>query len=132
VATAYADLKTLASQYGAPAPAPLPIAQSAYDNRLFLLATVAYADAFTNGDSSTQDRDIVRADYAAQYNIGLIWAQRVDSNQRQEGLARLATACRIDERQQLNSPEACNELQALAGPRNKWPLPIADPLIGSG
>jgi hypothetical protein len=49
VATAYADLKALANQYGV---APRPIAQRAYDDRLFLLATAAYADAFRNGDSS--------------------------------------------------------------------------------
>jgi hypothetical protein len=129
VATAYTDLKSLAGQYGVQSPAPLPIAQSAYDNRLFLLATVAYADAFANGDSSTEDRDVVRADYAAQYNLGHVWAQRTDSTQHQEGLARLATACRIDERNQLNSQEACTELQSLVGPRNKWPAPLADPLI---
>ena len=58
VATAYTDLKSVASQYGVQPPAPLPIAQSAYDNRLFLLATVAYADAFRNGDSSAQDRAV--------------------------------------------------------------------------
>ena len=129
VASAYADLKTLASQYGVQPPAPLPIAQSAYDNRLFLLATVAYADAVTNGDASTQDREVVRAEYAAHYNLGLIWAQRSDVAQRQEGLARLATACRIDERNQLNSPEACNELQILVGPRTRWPAPLAGPFI---
>ena len=39
-----------------PLPPPLQIAQSASDNRLFLLATVAYADAFKNGDSSAEDR----------------------------------------------------------------------------
>jgi hypothetical protein len=129
VASAYTDLKSLASQYGVQAPSPLPIAQSAYDNRLFLLATAAYADAFTNGDSAVEDRDVVRADYAAQYNLGRIWAQRTDAKQREEGLARLATACRIDERNQLNSPEACTELQTLVGPRNKWPAPLADPLV---
>ena len=129
VASAYGDLKSLASQYGAPPPAPLPIAQSAYDSRLFLLATVAYADAFTNGDSSTQDRDFVRADYAAQYNLGSVWSQRSDPGQRTEGLARLATACRIDETQQLNSPEACMQLQRLVGPRARWPAAAADPLI---
>jgi len=129
VATAYTDLKTLASQYGVQAPPPLPIAQSAYDNRLFLLATVAYADAFTSGDSAKEDREVVRADYAAQYNLGRIWAQRTDTKQHQEGLARLATACRIDERNQLDSPEACTELQTQVGPRNKWPAPLADPLI---
>jgi hypothetical protein len=129
VATAYADLKTLSTQYGVPPPPPLPIARSAYDNRLFLLATVAYADAFRNGDSSAEDREVVRADYTAQYNLGLIWAQRTDATQRQEGLARLATACRIDERDQLGTPEACNKLQALVGPRYKWPAPLAEPLI---
>jgi hypothetical protein len=129
VVTAYMDLKTLASQYGAQQPSPLPVAQSAYDNRLFLLATVAYADAFTNGDSSAEDRDIVRADYAAQYNLGLTWSQRTDAVQRRDGLARLATACRISERNQLGSGEACNELQTLLGPRARWPQPLADPLI---
>jgi hypothetical protein len=129
VATAYADLKTLSVQYRVQPPPPLPIARSAYDNRLFLLATVAYADAFTNGDSSVEDREVVRADYAAQYNLGLIWSQRTDVTQRQEGLARLATACRIDERDQLGSPEACTKLQALLGPRNRWPAPLAEPLI---
>jgi hypothetical protein len=129
VATAYADLKTLANQYGVQPPPPLPIARSAYDNRLFLLATFAYADAFANGDSSTEDREVVRADYAAQYNLGLIWSQRADATQHQEGLARLATACRIDERNQLGSQEACNKLQILLGPRNRWPPPLADPLI---
>ena len=131
VAMAYADLKTLAAQYGLQAPAPLAIAQSAYDNRLFLLATVAYGDAFQNGDSSAQDRTVVRADYAAQYNLGHIWAQRADSAQRQEGLARLATACRISEQNQLSSPEACNELHTLAGPRTRWPALFADPLTGT-
>jgi hypothetical protein len=130
VATAYADLKTLASQYGVRPPAPLPIARSAYDNRLFLLATVAYADALTNGDSSAEDRDVVRADYAAQYNLGRIWAQRSDVVQRQEGLARLATACRIDERNQLGSGEACHQLQVLVGARALWPTPLSDPLVG--
>ena len=90
---------------------------------------MAYADAFANGDSSAEDRDVVRADYAAQYNLGLIWAQRSDSKQRQEGLARLATACRIAERTQLGSAEACNELQNLVGSRTRWPAPLADPLI---
>ena len=131
VAMAYADLKTLAAQYGLQAPAPLAIARSAYDNRLFLLATVAYGDAFQNGDSSAQDRTVVRADYAAQYNLGHIWAQRADSAQHQEGLARLATACRISEQNQLSSSEACNELQMLAGPRTRWPAPLADPLTGT-
>lgn len=107
----------------------LPIAQGAYDNRLVLLATVAYADAFRNGDSSAEDRAVVRADYAAQYNLGHIWAQRADVTQRQEGLARLATACRIHERNQLSSPEACNELQILAGARSRWPAPLPDPVI---
>jgi hypothetical protein len=129
VATAYADLKSVAGQYGVPLPPPLPIARSAYDNRLFLLATAAYADAFTSGESSVDDREVVRADYAAQRNIGLIWANRSDSGQRQEGLARLATACRIDERIELGSPEACDDLRVLLGPREKWPLPLADPLI---
>ena len=63
VVTAYQDLKNLASEYGVQQPPPLPIAQSAYDNRLFLLATAAYADAFANGESSTEDRSVVRADY---------------------------------------------------------------------
>lgn len=129
VATAYADLKVLATQYQQPQPAPLAIAQSAYDYRLFLLATVAYADAFANGDSSAQDREVVRADYSAQYNLGLIWSRRTDGLQRQEGLARLATACQIDERQQLNSREACNQLLTLVGPRTRWPTAIGDPLI---
>ena len=129
VATAYADLKTLATQYEVQPPPPLPIARSAYDNRLFLLATAAYADALTNGDSSAEDRDVVRADYAAQYNLGLIWSQRADATQRQDGLARLATACRISERNQLGSPEACGQLQALLGSRTRWPQPLADPLI---
>ena len=129
VATAYADLKTLATQYEVQAPAPLPIARSAYDNRLFLLATAAYADALANGDSSAEDRDVVRADYAAQYNLGLIWAQRADATQRQDGLARLATACRISERNQLGTLEACSELQTLLGARTRWPQPLADPLI---
>jgi hypothetical protein len=129
VVAAYTDLKTTATQYAVPPPPPLPIAQSAYDNRLFLLATVAYADAFINGDSSKQDRDVVRADYAAQYNLGLIWSKRTDSSQRQDGLARLATACRISERNQLGSPEACNELQAVLGARIRWPAPLGDPLI---
>jgi hypothetical protein len=132
VATAYADLKTLATQLAVQPPPPLPIARSAYDNRLFLLATVAYADALTNGDSSTEDRDVVRADYAAQYNLGLIWSQRADATQRQDGLARLATACRISERNQLGSPEACTQLQALLGARTRWPQPLADPLIDTG
>jgi hypothetical protein len=129
IATAYADLKTLSTQYGVAPPPPLQIARSASDNRLFLLATVAYADAFRNGDSSAEDREVVRADYAAQYNLGLSWSQRTDVAQRQEGLARLATACRIDERDQLGSPEACTKLQALLGPRGRWPAPLADPLI---
>jgi hypothetical protein len=129
VATAYADLKALSTQYRVQPPLPLPIARSAYDNRLFLLATVAYADAFTNGDTSVEDREVVRADYAAQYNLGLIWSQRTDVAQRQEGLARLATACRIDERDQLGSPEACAKLQVLLGPRGRWPAPLAEPLI---
>jgi hypothetical protein len=129
IATAYADLKTVASQYGVEPPPPLPIAQSAYDNRLFLLATAAYGDAFRNGDSSTADRAVVRADYAAQYNLGHIWAQRADVAQHQEGLARLATACTIGERNQLNSPEACNELQLQLGSRTRWPAPLADPLL---
>lgn len=129
IATAYADLKTLSTQYGVPPPPPLQIARSASDNRLFLLATVAYADAFKNGDSSAEDREVVRADYMAQYNLGLSWSQRTDVAQRQEGLARLATACRIDERDQLGSPEACNKLQVLLGPRGRWPAPLADPLI---
>ncbi len=129
VATAYADLKTLATQLAVQPPPPLPIARNAYDNRLFLLATVAYADALTNGDSSVEDRDVVRADYTAQYNLGLIWSQRADATQRQDGLARLATACRISERNQLSSPEACNALQATLGPRTRWPQPLSDPLI---
>jgi hypothetical protein len=128
VATAYADLKTLATQYEVQPPPPLPIAQSAYESRLFLLATAAYADALTNGDSTAEDRDVVRADYAAQYNLGLIWSQRVDTTQRQDGLARLATACRISERNQLGSPEACSRLQAVLGSRTRWPQPVADPL----
>jgi hypothetical protein len=129
VAAAYADLKSVAGQYGMALPPPLPIARSAYDNRLFLLATAAYADAFTSGESSLEDREVVRADYAAQRNIGVIWAYRSDSGQRQEGLARLATACRIEERIQLGSPEACDDLRVLLGPREKWPAPLADPLI---
>jgi hypothetical protein len=129
VAAAYADLKSMAGQYGLALPPPLPIARSAYDNRLFLLATAAYADAFTSGESSVDDRELVRADYAAQRNIGEIWANRSDGGQRQEGLARLATACRINERIQLGSPEACDDLRVLLGPREKWPPPLADPLI---
>jgi hypothetical protein len=129
VVTAYSDLKTLATQYGAQPPAPLPIAQSAYDNRLFLLASAAYADAFANGDASSDDRAVVRADYAAQYNLGLIWAHRSDATQRQDGLARLTTACNINEQYQLASGEACSELQMLVGPRTRWPSPVADPLL---
>jgi hypothetical protein len=129
VVAAYTDLKTLARQYSVQTPPPLPVARSAYDNRLYLLATVAYGDAFANGDSSGEDRDIVRADYAAQYNLGLIWSKRTDASQRQEGLARLATACRISERTQLGTAEACTELQALLGSRARWPQPLADPLI---
>ena len=129
VVTAYTDLKTLASQYGVQPPPPLPIAQSAYDHRLFLLATAAFADAFVSGDTSAQDRSVVRADYAAHYNLGLIWANRSDPAQRQDGLARLATACRIDEHNLLGSPDACNELQILVGPRTRWPAPLADPFV---
>ena len=132
VVTAYTDLKRLAGQYGVEPPAPLPIAQTAYDNRLFLLATAAYADAFANADTSADDRAVVRADYAAHYNVGLIWAHRSDAAQREDGLARLATACGIDERYQLGSPEACNQLQTLLGPRTRWPSPVADPLLTSG
>jgi hypothetical protein len=128
IATAYRDLKATANRCGV-ALAPLPIAQRAYDDRLFLLATAAYADAFRNGVSSPTDRETVRADYAAEYNLGLAWSRLTDSAQRQEGLARLATACRIDERDQLGSPEACNQLQALAGVRVRWPVPAADPLL---
>ena len=131
VLTAYTDLKTLATQYGVQTPAPLPIAQSAYDNRLFLLATVAYADAFANGDTSADDRAVVRADYAAFYNLGLSWAQRADASQRQDGLARLATACRINDLHQLGSPDACNALQTLVGPPTRWPAPVMDPLINA-
>jgi hypothetical protein len=131
VAMAYADLKTLASQHGVDPPAPLPIARSAYDNRLFLLATVAFADAFANGDSSPQDRDVVRADYAAQYNLGLAWSQSTDLAQHQEGMARLATACRINQQNYLGSPEACNRLQAAFGSIANWPAPLPDPLINA-
>jgi hypothetical protein len=126
---AYADLKTLASQYGLDSPPPLQIARSAYDNRLFILAVAAYADAFSSGESSPQDREVVRADYTAQRNIGLVWSQRPDSGQRQEGLARLATACRISEQTQLGTTEACDDLRTLLGPREKWPAPLADPLL---
>jgi hypothetical protein len=129
VVAAYTDLKSLARQYGVQQPAPLPIAQSAYDNRLFLLATAAYADAFSNGDTSPDDRAVVRADYAAHYNLGLIWAQRLDATQRQDGLAMLASACRISEQYQLGSGEACSELGTLVGPRTRWPSPSPDPLI---
>ena len=132
VLTAYTDLKMLANQFGVQPPAPLPIAQSAYDNRLFLLAIAAYGDAFADGDMSAQDRAVIRADYAAQYNLGLVWAQRNDASQRQDGLARLATACRINEQYQLGSAEACTELQTLVGPRTRWPSPVADPLITPG
>ena len=58
-------------------------------------------------------------------------AGETPAQQRQEGLARLATACRISEQNQLSSPEACNELQTLAGPRTRWPAPLADPLTGT-
>ena len=129
VVAAYADLKSLVNQYGLQPPPPLPIAQSAYDHRLFLLATVAYADALANGEVSAQDREVVRADYAAQYNLGLTWAQRSDAAQRQEGLARLATACRIDEQDRLGSRDACSALERLVGPRTRWPTPLNDPLI---
>jgi hypothetical protein len=135
VVTAYTDLKMMANQYGVQPPAPLPIAQSAYDNRLFLLATAAYADAFAAGDTSADDRAVVRADYAAQYNLGLVWAHRTDASQRQDGLARLATACRINEQYQLGSADACSELQTMVGPRTRWPSPAADALLttpGSG
>ena len=96
---------------------------------LFILAVAAYADAFNSGESSLQDRDVVRADYTAQRNIGLVWSQRADSGQRQEGLARLATACRISEQTQLGVTEACDDLRTILGPREKWPAPLADPLI---
>jgi hypothetical protein len=129
VAAAYGDLKALAAQNGMPPPPPLQIARSAYDARLFVLASAAFADAFTSGESSVEDRDVVRAAYATQRNIGLIWSQRADSGQRQEGLARLVTACRIDELDQLGSPEACDDLKTLLGPREKWPPPLPDPLI---
>jgi hypothetical protein len=129
VVAAYTDLKSVARQYGVQPPAPLPIAQSAYDNRLFLLATAAYADAFSNGDTSPDARTVVRADYAAHYNLGLIWAQRSDASQRQDGLAMLASACRINEQDQLGSGEACSELGTLVGPRTRWPSPSPDPLI---
>ena len=71
------------------------------------------------------------ARYAAQYNIGSVWSQRTDPTQHAEGLARLATACLIDESQQLGTPEACTQLQKLVGPRYRWPTPVADPLIDS-
>ena len=129
VAAAYVDLKNLSRQYAQPEPPPLQIARGAYDQRLFLLATAAFADAFTSGTSTVEDRDVVRADYAAQRNLGLIWAQRTDTAQRQEGLARLATACRIQERQRLSSPEACDDLRRLVGTPDRWPTPIADPLL---
>jgi hypothetical protein len=130
VVTAYGDLKALASDNGLAVPPPLPIARSAYDNRLFLLATAAYADAFTSGESSIQDRDVVRSDYSAQRNIGVVWANRADSTQRQAGLAHLAAACLIDERLHLASREACDDLKLLAGPaRERWPKPVPDPLL---
>ncbi len=129
IAMAYVDLKASARQYGMLIPPPLPIARSAYDNRLFLLAIEAYADAFNTGESSSEDRDVVRADYSAQRNLGLAWARRSDTAQRQEGLARLATACRIDERLQLSSQEACNDLRLLVGARDRWPQPLSDPLL---
>ena len=129
VVTAYTDLKMLANQYGVAQPAPLPIAQSAYDNRLFLLATAAYGDALANGDTSADDRSVIRADYAAQYNLGLSWAQRTDPSQRQDGLARLVTACDLNQRYALGSAEACNQLQTLVGPRTRWPAPAADALL---
>jgi hypothetical protein len=128
IATAYGDLKVLARQSGLETPAPLAIAQTASDHRLFLLATLAYADALASGDASAADRDVVRADYTAQYNLGLTWARAADPAQHQEGLARLATACRIAERNGLDSPDACNQLQVLVGARSKWPAPLADPL----
>ena len=81
------------------------------------------------------DRAVVRVDYAAEYNLGLIWAQRTDATLRQEGLARLATACRIDEQYQLGSGVACSAPHTLAGPRTRWPAPLVDPLShmpGSG
>jgi hypothetical protein len=131
VATAYADLKTLAPQYGVDPPAPLPIARSAYDHRLFLLATLAFADALASGDSSTQDRDVVQADYAAQYNLGLAWSQSTDLAQHQEGMARLATACRINQQNHLGSPEACNKLQSALGSTTNWPAPLPDPLANA-
>jgi hypothetical protein len=129
IAAAYGDLKALAREYGLASPPPLQIARSAYDNRLFILALAAYADAFSSGESSLEDREVVRADYAAQRNIGLVWSQRADSGQRQEGLARLATACRISEQTHLGTTEACDDLRTLLGPREKWPAPLPDPLI---
>jgi hypothetical protein len=129
VAAAYVDLKALAEQNGMPPPPPLQVARSAYDSRLFLLASAAYAEAFTSGEATVEDREVVRAAYATQRNIGLIWSQRADPRQRQEGLARLVTACRIHERELLGSPEACDDLKTLLGPREKWPAPSPDPLI---
>jgi hypothetical protein len=129
VTSAYVDLKSLARGYGLAEPAPLAIARTAYDQRLYLLAATAYTDAFTSGAATIEDREVVRADYAAQRNIGLIWAQRTDPSLRQDGLARLATACRIQERQQLASPEACDDLRRLVGTREKWPAPLTDPLL---
>jgi hypothetical protein len=129
IALAYTNLKRLSVQYGVQPPSPLPIARDAFDHRMFLLAIGAYADAFTHGDSSPADHEAVRADYAAQYALGVIWAQRTAVSQHTEGMARLVTACQIDERDNLGSPEACNKLRAQLGPITNWPAPEYDPLL---
>jgi hypothetical protein len=128
-ADAYVALKALAAQYGQPAPPPLPIGRGAFDHRLYLLATAAFGDAFTSGDASLADRDVVRADFTSRRALGLAWAQQQDQAVRSQGLVWLATACRIDEQVQVASGEACLDLGKLVGPREKWPLPLPDPIL---
>jgi hypothetical protein len=130
-AEAYTSLKLLALRQSTPAPPPLPIARTAYAQRLYVLASVAFSDAFVNGDASTADRDVVQTDSAARRAVGLAWAQRPEAALRTEGLAWLATACRIDEQLRIGTTDACMDLTRLVGPRQAWPPPLPDPLLAS-
>jgi hypothetical protein len=128
-ADAYRDLKALAREFGLSAPPPLQVARRAYDSHLFMLTTSALEDALGTGATSTTNRDVLRAYYAARRNLGLAWVERAGAAARDDGLRQLATACALSERYELGSDEACSDLTRLVGPRNRWPAPLVDPFL---
>jgi hypothetical protein len=110
-------------------PTDIQVAFRAYQGGQFLLAKIAFEEAFTAGTFTTADHALVQAYCSTVFNLGWHWTAEGSGQTQQDGLALLVTANAIDETYQVGSRAAWGELHRRLGDERTWPATAPSPLL---